>query len=221
MSSFSQDAWQTIAPLYGKIAALPFNRELAEGSLSAERFRFYILQDSLYLAGYARALSLAAARAPDAEAAAIFTRSAQGAIEVEQALHAGVLARFGVGPEAAMQTEPSPSCFAYTNFLLAAAQKDSFEVLAAAILPCFWIYWEIGCQISAAAQPGNPYADWIATYSDPAFGEATKAVIDLCDRAAAAAGPVTCDRMMTAFVQSSRYEWMFWDSAYRRESWPV
>ncbi|NIA67817.1 thiaminase II [Pelagibius litoralis] len=221
MTRFSETAWQSIAPLYGKIADLPFNRELAAGSLSPERFRFYILQDSLYLAAYARALSLAAARAPDGEAATIFTRSAQGAIEVEQALHGGILERFGVDRPTAEKTEASPTCFAYTNFLLAAAQKESFEVLAAAILPCFWIYWKIGCGISEAARPENPYAEWIATYSDPAFGAATQSVVDLCDRAALAAGSAERARMLTAFIQSSRYEWMFWDSAYRQEGWPV
>src|SRR5690348_3249861 len=139
---FSEQAWERTALLRGAIGRLPFNRELAAGTLAPERFRFYITQDALYLAEYARVLAIAAAKAPDAATVRWFSQAAGEAIAVEQALHASYLAEFGVDPGEAA-AEPSPDCLAYTSYLLATAHQEPWEVTVAAILPCFWIYWDV------------------------------------------------------------------------------
>ena len=108
--SFSDDAWQRIGPLYDAILALPFNQELAAGSLARERFTFYVLQDALYLTQFGRALAVTAARAPDEDALIQFAGSAQAAVVVERELHAGFFQTFGITPEQAAATEPSPTC---------------------------------------------------------------------------------------------------------------
>ena len=96
MTRFSEEAWERNATLRAAIHRLPFNTELAAGTLAPERFRFYILQDAIYLGDYARALALAAAKAPDAATVQVFAGDAVQAIAVEQALHARYLAEFGV-----------------------------------------------------------------------------------------------------------------------------
>jgi thiaminase/transcriptional activator TenA len=221
MTGFSERAWSETADLRGKIIDLPFNRELAAGVLSEERFRFYMIQDSLYLEEYSRTLAVCAAKAPDPAAMQRFAAAAEEALVVERALHAGFFEKFGIGPDVAAAAEPSPTCYAYTNFLLAVAHVGSYAELVAAVLPCFWIYWDIGKQIAAAAAGDNPYRAWIDTYSDPAFGAEVEAVIAITDRTAAAATEAERARMLDAFKRSSQYEWMFWDSAYRLETWPV
>ena len=220
MTSFCDEAREATADLYRRTLDLPFNRELAAGTLAPERFRFYVIQDALYLREYSRVLSAAAAKAPDPEAMEQFNRFAHGAITVERTLHGGFLEQFGVEPEAAATAEPSPTCYGYTNFLLALAHTASYEELVAAILPCFWIYWRVGTGIAGEARPDNPYRNWIDTYSDPAFGEATEAVKAITD-AAAGAAPDRRPTMLAAYRRSARFEWMFWDSAYRMEAWPV
>lgn len=220
MTPFCDDAWEVTADLYRRTLDLPFNRELATGELAPERFRFYLIQDALYLREYSRALSAAAVKAPDPEAMEQFNSSAHGAIAVERTLHGGFLDQFDVDRKVAAEAEPSPTCYGYTNFLLALAHSGSYEELVAAILPCFWIYWRVGSRIADAARPDNPYQPWIDTYSDPAFGEATEAVKAIADRAAADA-PNRRPAMLNAFRRSAQYEWMFWDSAYRLEQWPV
>lgn len=221
MTSFTDQIWQDISGLMDKILDLPFNRELAAGTLNAERFRFYVIQDSLYLISYSRALSLAAARAPDANAMLRFAKSAQEAIEVERILHAGFLEQFGVSDEDLGNATKSPTCEAYTNFILSTATTQSYEELVTAVLPCFWIYWHVGTTIARDAAADNPYAPWIKTYSDEAFASAVKAVIRVTDEAADAASPVLRERMRAIFIRSSVYEWMFWDSAHKMERWPV
>jgi thiaminase/transcriptional activator TenA len=220
MTGFSDTAWERIAPLREAIHRLPFNGELAAGTLAPERFRFYILQDALYLDAYARVLAVAAAKAPDPGTVRAFGAAAVEAVAVEQALHGRYLAEFGVDPEAVAAAEPAPDCLAYTSFLLATAHQRPWEVLVAALLPCFWIYWDVAGAIARRAPPDNPYRAWIATYADPRFGEAVRVVIAAADRAAAGATAPLRDAMLAAFTRSTQYEYLFWDGAYRQRGWP-
>lgn len=218
---FSEEAWQGTARLRAAIHALPFNQDLAAGTLDPARFRFYILQDAIYLGEYARVLALAAAKAPDAATVRMFGHASTEAIAVEQALHGRYLAEFGVTPEAVAAAEPAPDCLAYTSFLLAMAHQQEWPVLVAAILPCFWIYWDVAVAIVERTQPDNRYHAWIDTYADPRFGEAVRMVIDIADGAAAAATPAMRAAMLAAFARSAHYEYLFWDGAYQRRGWPT
>ncbi len=218
---FTEDAWERIGPLYAKILELPFNRELAAGTLARERFIFYMLQDAHYLTWFARALAVTAARAPDADGLIEFAGSARAAVVVERALHEGFFKDFGIGPAEAAAIEPSPTCAHYIHYLLAQAYRAPYEVAVAALLPCFWIYWEVGKHLLETARPDNPYQAWIDTYADEAFAEGVRKVIRICDQLAEAATPAVRAEMLEAFRRASRLEWMFWESAYRRETWPV
>jgi len=221
MTDFSDTAWHRTARLRASIDALPFNTELTDGTLSAERFRGYIMQDALYLGQYSRVLAIAGARGPDAATLRAFASSALEAVAVEQALHEQYLTKFGVDPTSLATTEPSPDCLGYTSFLLATAYHDAWEVTAAALLPCFWIYWDVGSRIAKKADAGNRYRAWIDTYADEAFGDAVRTVINITDRAAAATTDVVRARMLNAFIRSSQYEWLFWDGAYQQRGWPA
>jgi thiaminase/transcriptional activator TenA len=221
MTQFSEAAWQRTERLRAAIHALPFNTELAAGTLSRERFQGYIIQDALYLGQYSRALAIAGARAPDHNALHAFASSALEAVQVEQALHETYLKNFGLDATQLDEMQASPDCLGYTSFLLAAAYHDPWEVLVAALLPCFWIYWDVGTTITRRADAANPYRAWIDTYADPSFGEAVRTVIGITDRAAQRASSAVRDRMMTAFIRSSQYEWLFWDGAYQQRDWPA
>ncbi len=219
--NFSEQAWGEIAPIYAAILNHPFIRELAAGTLSKERFQFYLVQDALYLTEFSRVLSLAAARAPDLDTMMQFDEYARTALTVERALHETFFRQFGIADDVTARAEMASTCFTYTNYLLATAHRSPFEVSVAAVLPCFWIYWEVGKHVRAEAAPSNPYRLWIDTYGDKAFGEAVRNVIAIADGTAASAAPAVLDGMMHAFRRASQLEWMFWDSAYRLETWPV
>ena len=220
MIRFSDQAWQCTARLREAIHRLPFNTELAAGSLAPDRFRVYIVQDALYLGRFARVLAIAAAKAPDSDAMQSFAQSALSAVAVEQALHGRYLKEFGIDPAGIGDAETSPVCLAYTSYLLAAAYHEPWEVLVAALLPCFRIYWDVGCTIAQKAAPDNPYRAWIDTYADERFGKAVETAVAIGDRAATAVTAATRAAMLAAFVRACQYEWLFWDGAYQRRSWP-
>ncbi len=221
MSAFSAEAWARNAAVHEAIRTMPFNAELAAGTLSRSRFRQYILQDAHYLIGFGRALALAAAKAPDPDRIVQFARAAETAIVVERALHGGFFRDEGITPEAFAATPLSPACDHYVSYLLATAYAEPYEILLGALLPCFWIYAEVGRDIHARAAADNPYRAWIDTYAGEDFFAAVTAMIAATDAAAEGVAPALRERMHRAFARATQLEWLFWDSAYREAGWPV
>ena len=218
---FSREAWTRNAVLYETIRTLPFNAQLASGELSESRFKHYITQDAHYLVGFGRALALAAAKAPDADRIVQFAKAAEGALIVERALHGSFFKQYGITAQLFAQTPLSPACHHYVCYLLATAYAEPYEVLLAALLPCFWIYAEVGHDIHARAAAANPYRAWIDTYAGEEFHAAVRAMIAATDDAAAEVASPLRARMHAAFTRAAQLEWVFWDSAFRLEAWPV
>jgi thiaminase/transcriptional activator TenA len=213
--------WRAIEPIYAAILAHPFLRGLTDGSLPAETFRFYAVQDALYLRDFARALSLAAARAPREEWIIMLNEHAAGALTVERTLHESFFADWGLSPEAVAATPLAPTNLAYTTYLLAVAYGRPFHEAIAALLPCYWIYWEVGKTLERAGSRDPLYARWIGTYASEEFGAVVRAVLACTDTLAAGLGADDRAAVHRHFVTTSRYEWMFWDMGWRRETWPV
>lgn len=221
MTKFSATAWQNNLPLYEKILAMPFNAELAAGTLSPDRFRHYIIQDAHYLEGFARALALAAAKADNSDHIVQFAEASHTAIIVERALHADYFAKFGIARADFAAAQPTPACDHYVSYLLRIAALEPFPIVLAALLPCFWIYLEVGRDIHARAAKPNAYQAWIDTYAGEEFAAAVQAVIATTDEVTARASEETLRSMHAAFTRATQLEWMFWDSAYRLAKWPV
>jgi len=219
--SFTKELWAAMEPIYTEILAHPFVRGLTDGTLSREAFSFYVVQDALYLREFARALSVAAARAPADDWIIMFNEHAANALRVERALHEGFFQEFGLTPAAVAATPLAPVNQAYTSYLLAVAYGAPFHENVAALLPCYWIYWEVGKALEQAGSPEPLYRRWIATYAAEEFGAVVRAVLAVVDAVAARLGPTEREAMRRHAVTTARYEWMFWDMGHRRERWPV
>jgi thiaminase/transcriptional activator TenA len=219
--TFSAELWQTIESIYAAILRHPFIRGLGDGTLDRESFKFYVLQDALYLREFGRALAIASARAPQDDWIVMFAEHAANAVKVERALHEGFFAQWGLSPAQVAATQPAPANLAYTSFLLAVAYGGPFHEALGALLPCYWIYWEVGKLLERVGSPEPLFQRWIHTYASEEFAEVARGVLDACDATATQLTVSERDAMRRCFATTSRYEWMFWDMAYRRESWPV
>ncbi|HEX2027778.1 MAG TPA: thiaminase II [Nitriliruptorales bacterium] len=213
--------WSDIAAVYDAILAHPFLRGLTDGSLDPDAFAFYVVQDAHYLTAYARALAVCAARAPADTDVAMFSRHAAGAIEVERQLHDQLLGELGIDPASVPTTPVAPTNLAYTSYLLATCYGGSFPEALGAVLPCYWIYWEVGKTLWQHGSPDPRYQRWIDTYGGEEFGGIVQEVLDVTDRVGARLAPGEVQRVRRHFTTTSRYEWMFWDMGLRREAWPV
>jgi len=218
---FTRHLWETIGPIYQAILAHPFIGGLTDGSLPEESFRFYAVQDALYLRDFARALSLAAAKAPNEDWIITFNQHAAGALQVERALHESFFREFGLTEQQVRATPLAPTNLAYTSYLLAVAYGGPIHEAVAALLPCYWIYWEVGKALTRQGSPNPLYQRWIATYGADEFGALVAAVLGLTEELAAPLPPAAREAMTRHFVTTSRYEWLFWNMGYHREQWPV
>ena len=218
---FTGELWRSIEDIYGEVLDHPFLRGLTDGTLPEENFEHYVLQDALYLRDYARALSLAAVRSPEEGALVMFNEHSAGAITVERSLHDGFLKEFGLPEDAVDRTPPAPTTLAYTSYILRVASLGDYHEVLAAVLPCYWIYERVGSTLLEHGSPKPIYQKWIDTYGGEEFGALVEAVLDLTDRSSEGLSPLAKARSVEAFVTTARYEWMFWDAAWRLEDWPV
>jgi thiaminase/transcriptional activator TenA len=219
--AFTRQLWGEITPIYDAILAHPFIRGLTDGTLARESFRYYVVQDALYLQEFARALSLIAAKAPDEAAIVMFNEHAAGAIQVESELHKSFFQEFGLSPDEVRATPLAPTNLAYTSYLTAVAYARPVHEVVATVLPCYWIYWEVGKALTRQGSPDALFQRWIMTYGADEFGAVVQAVLALTDRLAEPLPAAARQAMVRHFVTTSRYEWLFWDMGYRREQWPV
>ena len=214
-TEIAEEWWDRIRGIRAGIDELTFIHGLADGTLEREPFVFYLGQDALYLREYARVLAEAARLAPTSAEQAFWAGGAQGSIVGELELHASWLTpERGVSSDT-FRAEPSATTIAYLDHLRSTAFGGDYAELIAAILPCYWLYTDLGRRLHAgefgeyARDPRHPYASWLATYADPAFEAATAQAIEYVAHAAAAAEPGTRERMFRAFERSSALELAF------------
>jgi thiaminase/transcriptional activator TenA len=215
--AFTDELWESAADVYTAIRAHPFLAGLTDGTLPHAAFGHFVVQDSLYLRGYARALAVLAARAPTEDDTTLFAQHAAGAIAAEQDMHATLSDALTLDT----RTPATPTTLAYTNYLLATCHGGSFAEGLGAVLPCYWIYARVGEALLAESSPDPLYARWIAMYGGDEFQAVVDAAVGVMDRVAGDLAPVERARVVEHYRTTSRYEWMFWDAAWRQEHWPV
>ena len=220
---FSNDLRRKAADIWDTEHRHPFVTGIGDGSLDMDKFRYYMRQDYVFLIDYCRVLALAVAKAPDVDDMGWFAMLLHETLNTEMALHTGFCEEFGIAKEQLESTQPSPATAAYTRHMLQTAFNGGIGEIATVILPCAWGYAEIGKMLQdrgvPAAQP--LYARWIEMYSSAEFAALADWLRSFVDRIALGCGAEERARMERAFIASSRYEYMFWDAAWRQEDWPV
>ncbi len=221
--TFTETLQNLAQPIWDVQLTHPFVVALGKGTLPTRKFKYYILQDARYLEELARVFALGAQRAADPDTALHFAKLVEDTITVERGLHENYGKRWKLTPKAMRSTPLAPTNFAYTRHMRSVAQQGTLCELTVVALPCAWVYCVIGQHLLKRGEPRpkHPYREWLLMYGSPEFAEVTRWMRALVDREAKSAGKAEKERMIEAFLISSRYEWMFWDMAWREERWPV
>lgn len=219
--AFHEELRQQTEAIWQAIYAHPFVQGLGQGVLPPPAFEFFIRQDYLYLQNFARVLCLGGARADTLETLAMFTEHAATVVQVERSLHGQFASQFGLTVQELDTTPMAPTTQAYTRHLLTVAHTGSLGEIVAAVLPCYWIYWEVGQRLQQHLPADPMYAAWIQAYANPGFGAHVEQQLHLLDRLAPPASAQERQQMAAHFTQSCRYEFLFWDQAYHQTTWPV
>lgn len=198
----------------------PFVRGIGDGTLDLDKFTFYLAQDYVYLIDYARVFAYLAARSPDLKTMKVFSKLLAEMLESEMSLHRTITAEFGITAEELEQTRKAPACQGYTDFLLRVAASGDFPEVVSALLPCMWVYSDIGVRLYDQGLPEEPhYAQWITLYASEEFVELTQWTKELLDEYSANAPAALQRRIDDAFVTCTRYELAFWEMAWTAERW--
>ncbi len=214
---FSAFLWSQASPIWESVSVHPFLSELQDGALPIEKFRFYILQDYLYLGAFGRAAAAALAQAPDTDSAIRLLKRVT--TPVERPLHGALFDALGVTEEEAEASTPSPTNLAYMNHIEVSMDMGGLACGVAALLPCPRIYHEVG---KILKEPEHPtYKIWQSSYAEGLLEASVAGWSEFVDELAEDAGPDTRALMEEAYLTSSRYEYMFWTMAYNLEDWPA
>jgi thiaminase/transcriptional activator TenA len=209
-------------PIWDAQLEHPFVRGIGDGSLDEALFRHWVIQDYAYLKEFARVFAWAVAKAQRLESMGWYAAVLNLTLNTEMELHRKYAARFGLSPADLEAAEVWPTTRAYTDFLVRTAADGDMADLLAALLPCAWGYVYIAERLAGGSPPSDQrYADWIAMYASAEFREAAEWLKAELNREAEGATPEKRKRLEALFVQSSRYEWQFWEMCWRGEAWPV
>jgi len=199
----------------------PFVRGIADGTLDQEKFRYYMIQDYLYLMDYAKVFALGVAKARDAEAMRLFAGYVHQILDGEMDIHRRYMRRLGISQQDAEQTPPALDNLSYTSYMLRIAYEEGPAEIAAAILSCAVSYEFIAKRILAEhpeAADHPFYGEWVRGYADPDYAAANRVLEALTDRLTQDYSERQLRHLTEIFIACSRYESAFWDMAWEQRA---
>lgn len=220
---FSQRLVEKVVPLWQKNHVHPFVQGIGDGTLEKEKFRFYMIQDYLFLIDYAKLFAIGAVKAKDLVTMGKFAALLDATINEEMELHRQYANRFGISLNELEAAKPSPTTLAYTHYMLHVSQNGTLAELVSSLLPCMWSYWEIGKALNEreGADEHEFYGEWIKMYASDDFGKLALWCIDLLDELAEGKSESELDTLEEIFLNTTRFEYMFWEMSYNEAMWPT
>lgn len=220
---FTDHLYEAAKPIWEKGYEHPFVQGIGDGSLTLDRFQFFMCQDYVYLIEYARLYALGSLKAPDLQTMSTFAKLLDATLNMEMELHRQYAEKLGISKTELESTEPAPTTLAYSSYMLNVSQRGSLAELIAAILPCAWSYGEIGQRL--AKRPGameHPvYGEWITMYQSEEFTKLADWLIDLLNQLVEGKSETELKQLETIFINTSRFEHLFWDMAWDKSQWTI
>lgn len=211
------------SPIREAILGHPFVTGIGDGTLDLEKFKFYVRQDYVYLVEFSRVIAMVVVKAQCLEDMEWFAILLNETLNSEMDLHRSYCADLGVSAMDLESTRLAPTTLAYTSYLLSVAYQGSYPEILAALLPCQWGYWEIGDHLARKGEPpGAPfYVQWIRMYANPQFKALADRLRTMTDTVSNGLPRDALAQIEQAYMTSLRYEYMFWEMCYYKQTWPV
>ena len=194
----------------------PFVLGIQNGTLEREKFRFYMIQDYLYLGDYAKIFALGVAKATSLSNAMLFSRYIS-VMNGELNVHSNYMARLGITQEDIDSAKRSLDSLSYTSYMLRVAYEETEVEIVAAILACAYSYEVIAKKMvenNPAAVDDEFYGSWISGYVSEEYSEENRVLIELLDDMTKSYTPAQTEHLKEVFLACSRYEMAFWDLSW-------
>jgi thiaminase (transcriptional activator TenA) len=191
-----------------------FVLRLARGDLPEPAFRRYLVQDYLFLLHFARAWGLGVYKSDTLAEMRRAQSLVAATLDVEIGLHIDYCRGWGLSEEA-MKAEPeAPETVAYTRFVLDRGLAGDRLDLEIALAPCMIGYAEIAADRMAdpaTRHGGNPYRDWLLTYSGEEYQKlARDCATALDEQFTRRGGAGRVPALVATFTTAARLETDFW-----------
>lgn len=216
---FTEKIRKKAEPVWQKSMLHPFIMDLQNGTLSKESFRFYLIQDYFYLNAFREIHQLAAQNTDDPEIKNIFLKNIAGIESSEISVRNTFFKELRITEEEINQTEVAPNTYHYISHMYKEANSESVGRTVAALLPCYWLYQEIGEALISKGSPDPLYQRWIETYESEGYKETVDAQKYIMNKLAHKASENEREQMEQAFFISSYEELYFWEMGYQKEEW--
>lgn len=211
----SEKLYQSTEEIWESYLTHPFVKGIEEGNLDKEKFRFYMVQDYLYLLEYAKVFAFGVIKTKDEALMRQFAGFVHSILDGEMKIHKAYMQRLGITPEEINNAKTALANQSYTSYMLDVANTgDALDILVA-ILSCQWSYQFIGQHIAKIeGTTEHPYyGEWVTGYSSKEFAQMTDAMIQYIDKLGGNISQEKTQYLIQIFVNCSRYEYDFWEMA--------
>lgn len=205
------------SPIWEAYLRHPFVRGIGDGTLDREKFRYYIMQDYLYLEDYAKSFAIGIAKAKSLETTRLFSGYIHTLTGGEMDIHRGYMGKFGVSREELEAMPRALDNLSYTSYMLRVAYEEGEAEILTAILSCAYSYEVIARQMlrqNPAAADHPFYGDWVRGYASEAYAAENRVLLDTLDRLTEDYTETQLRHLTEIFVACSRYELAFWEMAW-------
>lgn len=214
--SVTDQLHEAAAPIWEKCLKHPFVTGIGDGTLDIEKFRYFMLQDYLYLFDYAKVFALGVVKARDPELMRTFANNVDAVLNGEMNIHRAYMKRLGITEEQVLSVRPALDNLSYTHYMMSVASTGTPLEIVASMLACSWSYAEIGQALGRipGALEHSFYGEWIRGYASEEYAATNDALIRLMNDLAENASEEQVKCLTEIIVNCSRYELGFWDMAW-------
>ncbi len=214
--SFMQEVLASSRAIWDDCAATPFVQAIKSGTLPMEKFKAYMIQDSIYLKHYARTFGKAIYCSATLKEVQLYYSALGFVTDTESAVRLNYLKKFGLTDDDIEHIAPFEENQNYIDYLIGAAQGDDICQILMAILPCLLSYCYIFKRIAAEpAAKESPYWDFISDYAAEHFDAICEQWIAYGDEKCNGLPLEKRQELNRIFERGSLLELDFWKMAYR------
>lgn len=216
----SEKLYLSVKDIWDSYNEHPFVKGIEIGNLDIDKFRFYMIQDYLYLLEYSRVFALGIVKAKDEEIMRLFAESVNSILNGETNIHKSYMNRLGISKEEVEKAKASIDNISYTNYMLSVAQSQGLLELIVSVLSCSWSYKLIADKINERSNAINHefYGEWVKGYVSEEYAKSNDIIINLVNKLGKNITNEELDNLIDIFRNCSRYEYMFWDMAYNKKN---
>lgn len=244
----TKSLWDEAANLITATEKHPFLVSMVDGTLNLDSFRYYVIQDALFLTDFAQCLEILANKMENASTTISIDsinrirELAVGIEEAEKELHRSFFTQWNIN--VSNNVKSAPNTLLYTSYMLRVVSTRPYTEGLAVLLPCFWVYMHVGkCMLQLREEIDNnnksndskqqkrpaQFDAWIDMYAGDEFEKEVTDYIAIVDTAIQHNvnnninkddGMEVLMKMKEHFVMCCKLEYMFWDQAQVLMDWP-